>query len=124
MMNSMRSRLLGVLACGLTLLVGASVYAQSLQEVMQQRGLTENNLLAAAKTYHPSGLKDENVVFSSGGQSGQVIVYGVPSRALPWTLPDPLGSRRPDSGCQAFARFGRMIWSSAEFAGSTSVFEV
>ena len=45
MMNSMRSRLLGVLACGLTLLVGASVYAQSLQEVMQQRGLTENDLL-------------------------------------------------------------------------------
>ena len=45
MMNSMRSGLLGVLACGLTLLVGASVYAQSLQEVMQQRGLTENDLL-------------------------------------------------------------------------------
>ncbi|MGA0292881.1 MAG: cytochrome C, partial [bacterium] len=81
-MNSMRSRLLGVLACGLTLLVGASVYAQSLQEVMQQRGLTENDLLAAAKTYHPSGLKDEYVVFSSGGQSGQVIVYGVPSMRI------------------------------------------
>lgn len=82
MMNSIRSGLLGVLACGLTLLVGASVYAQSLQEVMQQRGLTENDLLAAAKTYHPSGLKDEYVVFSSGGQSGQVIVYGVPSMRI------------------------------------------
>ncbi|MDP6764639.1 MAG: cupredoxin domain-containing protein [SAR324 cluster bacterium] len=81
-MNSIRSGLLGVLACGLTLLVGASVYAQSLQEVMQQRGLTENDLLAAAKTYHPSGLKDEYVVFSSGGQSGQVIVYGVPSMRI------------------------------------------
>ena len=82
MMNSMRSGLLGVLACGLTLLVGASVYAQSLQEVMQQRGLSEKDLLAAAKTYHPSGLKDEYVVFSSGGQSGQVIVYGVPSMRI------------------------------------------
>ena len=82
MLNSIRSGLLGVLACGLTLLVGASVYAQSLQEVMQQRGLTENDLLAAAKTYHPSGLKDEYVVFSSGGQSGQVIVYGVPSMRI------------------------------------------
>ena len=82
MLNIMRSGLLGVLACGLTLLVGASVYAQSLQEVMQQRGLTENDLLAAAKTYHPSGLKDEYVVFSSGGQSGQVIVYGVPSMRI------------------------------------------
>ncbi len=49
---------------------------------MQQRGLTENDLLAAAKTYHPSGLKDEYVVFSSGGQSGQVIVYGVPSMRI------------------------------------------
>ena len=49
MINSMRSRLLGVLACALTLMVGASVYAQSLQEVMQQRRLTENDLLAAAK---------------------------------------------------------------------------
>ena len=68
MMNSMRSRLLGVLACALNLMVGASVYAQSLQEVIQQRGLTENDLLTAAKTYHPSGLKDEYVVFSSGGQ--------------------------------------------------------
>ena len=82
MLNIMRSGLLGVLACGLTLLVGASVYAQSLQEVMQQRGLTENDLLAAAKTYHPTGLKDEYVVFSSGGQSGQVIVYGVPSMRI------------------------------------------
>ena len=82
MMNSMRSRLLGVLACALTLIVGASVYAQSLQEVMQQRGLTENDLLAAAKIYHPSGLKDEYVFFSSGGQSGQVIVYGVPSMRI------------------------------------------
>ena len=53
MLNSIRSGLLGVLACGLTLLVGASVYAQSLQEVMKQRGLTENDLLAADKTYHP-----------------------------------------------------------------------
>ena len=82
MLNSIRSGLLVVLVCGLTLLVRASVYAQSLQEVMQQRGLTENDLLAAAKTYHPSGLKDEYVVFSSGGQSGQVIVYGVPSMRI------------------------------------------
>ena len=95
MMNSMRSGLLSVLAFGLTLLVRASVYAQSLQEVMQQSGLSENDLLAAAKTYHPSGLRYEYVVFSSGGQSGQVIVYGVPSMRIlktgvswkPWKPP-------------------------------------
>ena len=53
MMNSMRSRLLGVLACALTLMVGVSVYAQLLQGVMQQRGLTENDLLAAARPIIP-----------------------------------------------------------------------
>ena len=42
-------------------------------------GLNEKDILAAAKTYTPSGKRDEFVVFSSGGQSGQVIVYGVPA---------------------------------------------
>jgi nitrous-oxide reductase len=59
---------------------GAS--AQSLQEVMKVRGLTERDVIAAAKTYVPSGKHDEYVVFSSGGQSGQVIVYGVPSMRI------------------------------------------
>jgi nitrous-oxide reductase len=39
-------------------------------------------MLAAAKTYTPTGKIDEYVVFSSGGQSGQVIVYGVPSMRI------------------------------------------
>jgi len=82
MLNYSRNGLLAGLMTGLVMLIGASVYGQSLQEVMQQRGLTENDLLAAAKTYHPSGQKDDYVVFSSGGQSGQVIVYGVPSMRI------------------------------------------
>jgi nitrous-oxide reductase len=56
--------------------------ADSLQDVMKERGLTERDVLAAAKTYTPSGMKDEYYVFSSGGQSGQVIVYGVPSMRI------------------------------------------
>jgi nitrous-oxide reductase len=60
----------------------ASVNAQSLEEVMKERGLTQTDILAAAKTYNPSGKLDEYVVFSSGGQSGQVIVYGVPSMRI------------------------------------------
>ena len=67
MLNYSRNGLLAGLMTGLVMLIGASVYGQSLQEVMQQRGLTENDLLAAAKTYHPSGQKDDYVVFSSGG---------------------------------------------------------
>ena len=54
----------------------------SLQDVMQQRGLSQQDVLAAAKTYVPTGMRDEFVVFSSGGQSGQIIVYGIPSMRI------------------------------------------
>ncbi len=60
----------------------ASVNAQSLEEIMKTRGLSQADILAAAKTYTPSGKLDDYVVFSSGGQSGQVIVYGVPSMRI------------------------------------------
>ena len=60
-----------------------SVFANTdLQKIMKDRGLTERDVLAAAKTYVPTGMKDEYYVFSSGGQSGQVIVYGVPSMRI------------------------------------------
>ena len=53
-----------------------------LQTIMKQRNLSEKDILAAAKTYQPSGRKDDFIVFSSGGQSGQVMVYGVPSMRI------------------------------------------
>jgi len=59
-----------------------SASSGELQEVMKKRGLSEIDVVRAAKTYNPSGVKDEYVVFSSGGQSGQVIVYGVPSMRI------------------------------------------
>ncbi|WP_456416023.1 Sec-dependent nitrous-oxide reductase [Thiolapillus sp.] len=49
---------------------------------MKKRGLTEKDILAAAKTYTPSGGRDEYLAFASGGQSGQVIVYGIPSMRI------------------------------------------
>ena len=61
---------------------GAALAAESLQDVMKRRNLTEKDLMAAAKTYTPTGGRDEFIVFSSGGQSGQVIVYGVPSMRI------------------------------------------
>ena len=67
-------------AVGLTLPAIAS--AQSLEEVMEARGLTQQDLLAAAKTYTPTGGRDEFIAFSSGGQSGQIMVYGVPSMRI------------------------------------------
>ncbi|MGK5094710.1 Sec-dependent nitrous-oxide reductase [Deltaproteobacteria bacterium TL4] len=64
------------------LLISTAGYSQTLQEVMKDRNLSEQDLLAAAKTYTPTGKKDEYIVFSSGGQAGQVIVYGVPSMRI------------------------------------------
>lgn len=68
----------------LGLMLGASVVsAQSeLEKVMKKRGLSQTDLLAAAKTYTPSGMHDKYLIFSSGGQSGQVLVYGVPSMRI------------------------------------------
>jgi len=60
----------------------ASAAGGELQKVMKARGLSEIDVIRAAKTYNPTGGRDEFIVFSSGGQSGQVIVYGVPSMRL------------------------------------------
>ncbi len=60
----------------------ASAAGGELQKIMKARGLTENDVIRAAKTYLPTGGRDEYVVFSSGGQSGQMIVYGVPSMKI------------------------------------------
>lgn len=66
-----------------SVLLCSSLIAQSdLDRVMKERNLSEKDVLAAAKTYQPSGRKDDFMVFSSGGQSGQVIVYGVPSMRI------------------------------------------
>jgi len=66
------------------MLLGAMTVTASteLEKVMKERGLTQEDLLAAAKTYLPSGARDKYIVFSSGGQSGQIMVYGVPSMKI------------------------------------------
>lgn len=54
----------------------------ALQSVARERDLTPDDLVAAAKTYQPSGRHDEYLLFGSGGHSGQVLVMGVPSMRL------------------------------------------
>ncbi len=79
----MRSFLKTSIAMGVLVGLGAvSASAENLDDVMKRRGLSQKDLLAAAKTYTPTGGRDEFLVFSSGGQSGQIIVYGVPSMRL------------------------------------------
>ena len=71
-----------------SLFLGSAIAASTafgtgaLEKVMKERGLTEKDVIRAAKTYLPSGGRDEFLVFSSGGQSGQVLVYGVPSMKI------------------------------------------
>lgn len=51
-------------------------------DIIEERGLTDDDVTAALKTYLPSGVHDEYVLFSSGGHSGQLHVIGVPSMRL------------------------------------------
>ena len=72
---------------GLALMIGILAWApaawgETLAEVLKRRGLEQQHVLAAAKTYVPTGKRDEFIAFSSGGQSGMVIVYGVPSMRI------------------------------------------
>ncbi len=50
--------------------------------IAQERGLSEADIVAAVKTYQPTGRFDEYLMFASGGHSGQVLVIGVPSMRL------------------------------------------
>ena len=50
--------------------------------IARARGLTEADVVAAVKTYQPTGKFDEYIMFGSGGHSGQVVVIGVPSMRL------------------------------------------
>jgi nitrous-oxide reductase len=47
-----------------------------------ERGLTPDDVYAALKTYMPTGQTDPYIMFSSGGQSGQVLIIGVPSMRI------------------------------------------
>ena len=64
-----------------------------LQKVAATRGLNVDDLIAAAKTYTPSGKIDEYITFASGGHSGQIFVIGVPSmrqlRTIAVFTPEP-----------------------------------
>ncbi len=73
---------LSLIAMGTLVGVSLASAESELEKVMKERGLTQQDLLAAAKTYTPSGGRDKYIVFSSGGQSGQIMVYGVPSMRI------------------------------------------
>jgi nitrous-oxide reductase len=51
-------------------------------QVAAERGLSPDDMYAALKTFTPSGQLDPYIMFASGGQSGQVLVIGVPSMRI------------------------------------------
>ncbi len=53
-----------------------------LASIMKARNLTDSDVLAAAKTFMPSGKLDEYLIFASGGHGGNIIVIGVPSMRI------------------------------------------
>ncbi|MCK5661839.1 MAG: hypothetical protein KAI17_00055, partial [Thiotrichaceae bacterium] len=72
------------LLAGVSIAMGAvsTASASAIDDVMKARGLTQKDLLAAAKTYTPTGGRDEYIAVSSGGQSGHLMVYGIPSMRI------------------------------------------
>ena len=77
--------LLATLAYGCQPPANGTPSAQSgpgLKQIMIDRKLSEADVEAALLTYKPTGAKDEYVIFASGGQSGQILVIGVPSMRL------------------------------------------
>ncbi len=105
-------RNLALLFAGLALTV--NVFAGSLlEDAIKEMGLTQKDALAAIKTYLPSGGRDEYIVFSSGGQSGQVIVYGIPSmRILKYIAvftPEPWQGYGFDDESKAVLAQGRIL---------------
>jgi len=64
-------------ACG-----GGAGASGDVGAVAQARGLSEQDVLAAVKTYQPTGGRDDYIMFASGGHSGQVLVIGLPSMRL------------------------------------------
>jgi nitrous-oxide reductase len=53
-----------------------------LGSIMAARGLSDADVINAAKTYTPSGVHDEYVIFASGGHGGNMIAIGVPSMRI------------------------------------------
>ncbi len=62
--------------------VSLNVGGEDINAVIEDRDLTPEDVLAAVKTFLPTGKYDEYLLFASGGHSGQVLVIGVPSMRL------------------------------------------
>lgn len=65
---------------------GSASLGGAADAVIKERKLTPDDVVAALKTFMPSGRLDEYVMFASGGHSGQVFTIGIPSMRLLKTI--------------------------------------
>ncbi len=56
-------------------------------KIIAQRKLTPADVVGALKTFEPPGRRDKYLMFASGGQGGQVLVWGIPSMRLLQEIP-------------------------------------
>ncbi len=63
-------------------MVGQMFAQQTLDDVKKARNLDDNDVLAAVKTFMPRGGRDEYFAFVGTGNSGTMIVYGLPSMRI------------------------------------------
>lgn len=74
-------------------LLAATVFFADFSPGPRSEASNDSNKTNAEKVYVPFGEKDEYYLFASGGHSGQMFVYGVPSmrqiRTVPVFTPDP-----------------------------------
>lgn len=95
-----RRRLLGGLGAAAAVPVGGALLSgmkldraaaqegvsSEVNEIIQSRQLTPEDVSAALETYMPSGRMDDHLMFTSSGHAGQVYVIGVPSMRLYKTI--------------------------------------
>jgi nitrous-oxide reductase len=65
---------------------GDAVTTGLASDIAEERGLTEADVTAALKTYTPTGVIDDYIMFASGGHSGQMLVIGMPSMRMLKTI--------------------------------------
>lgn len=70
--------------------------SEQLLSIAKNRNLKPEDLLSAAQTYTPAGMKDEFLCINSGGQAASAILYGVPSMRIYKYV--PTAAHDPSSG--------------------------
>lgn len=91
-------------------LVACQKEAVNVAELAKARNLSDDDVIAALKTYTPTGVKEEYYLMASGGHSGQMIVIGIPSmRILKYVgvfTPEPWQGYGFDNESKAVLRAG------------------